>query len=137
MNKAWTVPPPQPDIPTGAEVADTTSLTATMYSMERVRIVVAFDRDENNLVTLANPTSARLFELLWQLCRQHGYVMSMQIRDRDIEPRALVRLNWFLHIHGYTRGFWAWRIARMKVDGGHVMWKCAAAWNELKIMLKL
>jgi hypothetical protein len=137
MNKSWTTPPPQPSIPTREQLADATSFLATMHTIERVRITIAFDRKENALVSLENPSSARLFELLWKCAREHGTVLSLGIRERAVDPASIARLNWFLAIHGYTRGFRGWKRARQSEDGGQTLWKCAAAWNEFKVLLKL
>lgn len=127
-----------PAVPSRAQCEDTSGIIATLYTIEPVCICTVFDEPSPaDVLTLENPRSSALFELLAHANLRRGTVVLLEIRGKAVSGAALARLNWFLHIHGHTRGFRAWKIARRDKDGGLALWKCAAAWTEFKQLLRL
>lgn len=126
-----------PDVPSREQLADTQSIIATLYTIEPVDLHVVFDADEaGQRVQLHNPRSSELFELLHRANMERGTVVLLKIRGNEIRDAALARLNWFLHVHGFTRGFRGWKRARQSQEGGVTLWKSKPAWDELKTLLR-
>lgn len=125
-----------PAVPARDQLADTSSIVATLFTIEPVSVLVVFDA-QPDWVRLENPRSSALFDLLNRANMERGTVIEMAIRARPISGAALARLNWFLHVHGYTRGFRGWKVARQRTDGGLTLWRSAPAWTELKTLLRL
>lgn len=107
------------------------ALMEGLHAIEPVHLVVVFDAEPPaDRVELVNPTSPPLFELLSRANLQRGTVVVFEVRGEAVAARILARLNWFLHVHGYTRGFRAWRIAQ-EAEGAAVA-KSRFAWANLK-----
>lgn len=113
------------------------------YQIEPVQITVVFDDPDCPLVELAEPDSSRLFELLSKANLNRGTVVHLALKGkggerwRPIKPEALARLNWFLHMPGYTKGFRGWRISLEKQEAGIILWKSGESWNLLKKIIKI
>jgi hypothetical protein len=125
-----------PAAPSLSALADTSGIVATLFTIEPVALSVVFDASPE-VVRLDCPRSSALFDLLNRANLERGTVIEMSIRGNPIAPAALARLNWFLHVHGYTRGFRGWKRARRSVDGGLTLWRSAPAWLDLKTLLRL
>lgn len=136
MRNAQSQPVHLPEIPDRAAVSDTTAIYGKLYAIEPVTIRLVFAApDDQAEVQLVNPNSARLFELLHKANMERATVIELTVRGKPIKPAALARINWFLHIDGYTRGFRGWKRAR-EVNGGVTLWKSGPAWDDFKALLQ-
>lgn len=119
-----------------AAIPSGTGIMEKLYKIEHVDIIAVFDDQSEPLVHLERPKSSQLLELLNRANLHRGTVTHLWLKNEPIAPAALARLNWFLHTPGYTKGFRGWRIALQEQDGGLILWKSAAAWEELKQIIK-
>lgn len=127
-----------PHVPDREALTDTSGLYATLYSIEPVSVRVVFDKlGDAARVELINPKSSALFDLFKRTNLERGTIIDFTIRGKAIEPAALARLNYFVTLPGYTKGFRAWRMARESAEGGITLWKSAPAWSEFKTLLNL
>jgi hypothetical protein len=108
------------------------SILDGLYTIEPVTIRTAWDDEEDPLRVLQNPTSSQLFELLSQANLKRATVFEMTVSGQDIGPRQLARLNWSLHIAGFTKGFRKWKIDNQNGDGGSILWKSKDAYYSFK-----
>ena len=95
------------------------------YSLQiaDLEIVTFYDslEDPFRTLTLRTNRSNLIMREIWNACRKHAYVSSLRIRGVDVDPSALARLNWFLHVPGFKNGFRGMRMALMKEQSGYVM----------------
>lgn len=133
FNKQHPVQPPKFGSPNDRSV----DFVAKLYAIEPVHIEFVCDNDEKPHVVMKNPNSSDLLRALHKANLERWTVTVLVVSGNPVPHQCLARLNWFLHIHGYTKGFRGWKRANEKKDGGATLWKSNLCWDELKQIIGL
>ena len=128
------VQPPKLNIPSES---NSDHYFAKFYQIEPVTAEFVCDDEKHPRIILDEPSSATLLESMSQANLKRWTCVSLSIKGQEVPPQCLARLNWFLHIPGYTKGFRAWKRSNKDRDGGTVLWKSNHSWDELKQVIGL